>query len=207
MPLGICCRLHVDPIEKKPFTHFLPGSQALTFGMLGCNFRCDFCQNWQTSQHCATRVREADRLAYRKDERQKMWCSLPSSRPEVIASSYNEPLITSEWAVEIFKLRESSRDSRPCLSPTGMPPGRPGIPAPWLDGIKVDLKCMKDKSYRELGGMLQPVLDSIQTAARPGIVGRGGHAGHPRFQRFSTQEFWDAAASSRLGFTRISPGM
>lgn len=50
VPWGYVDSVNVDPIEKKPFMHFLPGADALTFGMLGCNFHCDFCQNWFTSQ-------------------------------------------------------------------------------------------------------------------------------------------------------------
>src|SRR5438874_12473355 len=100
VPSGYVGVLACDPIEKKPFFHVLPGSDALTFGMLGCDFHCGYCQNWVTSQ--ALRDETAGvlptditpdqlvRLAHRQGAR-------------MVGSSYNEPLITAEWAVAVFK--------------------------------------------------------------------------------------------------------
>jgi pyruvate formate lyase activating enzyme len=104
VPWGYVAALQTDPVEKKPFSHLLPGSRALTFGMLGCNFHCGFCQNWLTSQ--TLRDPAADILpAQYVHEISPEDIILTAGKPgaQLIVSSYNEPLITSEWAVEIFQ--------------------------------------------------------------------------------------------------------
>ena len=100
VPHGYVGALACDPIEKKPFFHVLPGSDALTFGMLGCDFHCGYCQNWVTSQM----LRDPDAAAPPRETtpRQLVDLAVRHGAP-VVASSYNEPLITSEWAVAIFK--------------------------------------------------------------------------------------------------------
>src|SRR5438094_7983352 len=100
VPFGYVGVLACDPIEKKPFWHVLPGSDALTFGMLGCDYHCGYCQNWVTSQM----LRDPDALAPPKIcMPQKLVDVAIQHGAPVVASSYNEPLITSEWAVEVFK--------------------------------------------------------------------------------------------------------
>src|SRR5918992_3629688 len=100
VPHGYVGALACDPIEKKPFFHVLPGSDALTFGMLGCDFHCGYCQNWVTSQ--MLRDPEAVAPAKRTTPEQLVELAVRHGAP-VVASSYNEPLITSEWAVDVFK--------------------------------------------------------------------------------------------------------
>src|SRR5271154_2875323 len=100
VPYGYVGALACDPIEKKPFFHVLPGSDALTFGMLGCDFHCGYCQNWVTSQMLRDpKAVAAPRLCTAK----QLVDMAVQPRAPVVASSYNEPLITSEWAVEVFK--------------------------------------------------------------------------------------------------------
>src|SRR5512144_2178339 len=96
VPTGYVAALQCDPIEKKPFFHVLPGSDALTFGMLGCDFHCGYCQNWLTSQ--AMRDPNSDESIHyiRKTTPQEMVRLAHQTQASVIASSYNEPLITSE---------------------------------------------------------------------------------------------------------------
>ncbi len=92
--------MQADPIEKKPFFHAYPGALALPFGMLGCDYHCGYCQNWVTSQ--ALR----DPVAGRSSDRPRAGRAggaAPRPRRESDHTTYNEPLITSEWAVEIFK--------------------------------------------------------------------------------------------------------
>src|SRR3954454_19380217 len=100
VPHGYVGALACDPIEKKPFFHVLPGSDALTFGMLGCDFHCGYCQNWVTSQM----LRDADAIAAPKftTPRQLVDLAIENGAP-VVASSYNEPLIASEWPVDVFR--------------------------------------------------------------------------------------------------------
>src|SRR5688572_26063890 len=100
VPYGYVGALACDPIEKKPFFHVLPGSDALTFGMLGCDFHCGYCQNWVTSQM----LRDPKAIAPPRvcTPQQLVDLAIDNGAP-VVASSYNEPLITSEWAVAVFK--------------------------------------------------------------------------------------------------------
>ena len=90
--------LQNDPIEKKPFFHALPGSRALSFGMLGCDFHCAYCQNWLTSQS----LRDDASTMNSTSVSAKDICDRANDA-KVEVSTYNEPLITSEWAVEVFK--------------------------------------------------------------------------------------------------------
>ena len=107
VPHGYVAGAQVDPIEKKPFSHFLPGSQVLTFGMLGCNFRCDFCQNWETSQALRDKSDKYQLAGGKRSQRRTTGRLAQQNGAASIASSYNEPFITVEWAVEIFKLAKS----------------------------------------------------------------------------------------------------
>jgi pyruvate formate lyase activating enzyme len=169
VPWGYVSALQVDPIEKKPFYHFLAGSNALTFGMLGCNLRCGYCQNWLTSQ--ALREEGAGHLAdhLRRITPEAVVEYGVQSGAEVVASSYNEPLITSEWARDIFELAGKS-GLRPVYISNGFATNEVlDFLSPHLQGYKVDLKTMQPDHYRELGGGLQPVLDSIQYAYQLGL--------------------------------------
>jgi pyruvate formate lyase activating enzyme len=159
VPRGYAAALQVDPIEKKPFFHAYPGALALSFGMLGCDYHCGYCQNWVTSQALRdpvagappTDLEPADLIRLAKRHGAK-----------VITSTYNEPLITSEWAVEIF--REAKKEGLVCSyvsNGNGTPEVLDYI-APYVDLYKVDLKGFSDRHYRELGGTLQPVLDTIR---------------------------------------------
>src|SRR2546430_1233773 len=98
VPWGYVGALQMDPVEKKPFFHALPGSKALSFGMLGCDFHCSYCQNWVTSQ--ALRDPNAGAPAQELSPEQFVQLAL-ENEARIVTSTYNEPLITSEWAVEI----------------------------------------------------------------------------------------------------------
>ena len=101
MPWGYVGGVQCDPIEKKPFFHAHPGALAYSFGMLGCDLHCGYCQNWVTSQ--ALRDPQRGRAAAAATRRSTS-CGTPSASARAsIVSTYNEPLITSEWAVDVFK--------------------------------------------------------------------------------------------------------
>ena len=100
VPHGYVAALNVDPTEKKPFFHVLPGSQTLTFGMLGCDLHCANCQNWEISQTLRDTRAGVEPQLVTADQMVKI---AQRYGAELIGSSYNEPLITSEWAVEVFK--------------------------------------------------------------------------------------------------------
>jgi pyruvate formate lyase activating enzyme len=103
VPWGYVAALQADPIEKKPFFHVFPGSDALTFGMLGCDFHCSYCQNHLTSQALRDPASDISVSMVRRVSPEQMVELAKRAGASIIASSYNEPLITSEWAVGIFQ--------------------------------------------------------------------------------------------------------
>ncbi len=165
-PRGYVGALQCDPIEKKPLFHALPGSDALSFGMLGCDLHCGYCQNWFTSQS----IRDPEAAGSARDVSAEQLVSLAvENGAPTIVSTYNEPLITSEWAVEVFRAARA-RGLRTAYVSNGN--GTPKVLdyiRPWIDFYKVDLKSMDDKHYRELGGVLQNVLETIVGIAERGI--------------------------------------
>lgn len=159
VPRGYVAALQVDPIEKKPFFHAYPGALALSFGMLGCDYHCGYCQNWVTSQA----LRDPSAVAPPMDVEPSDLVRLAKKHgATVLTSTYNEPLITSEWAVEVFReAREAGLICSYVSNGNGTPEVLDYI-APYLSMYKVDLKGFHDRHYRELGGTLQPVLETIR---------------------------------------------
>ncbi len=159
VPWGYVGVLACDPIEKKPFFHVLPGSDALTFGMLGCDYHCGYCQNWVTSQM----LRDADAVAAPKFCQPKQLVDIAiQNRAPVVASSYNEPLITSEWAVAVFKEAQARGLKCAYISNGNGTPQVLDYIRPHVEAYKVDLKSFDDKHYRELGGVLDNVTSTIR---------------------------------------------
>src|SRR2546425_1111282 len=100
VPMNYVAALQCDPTEKKPFFHVLPGSDTLTFGMLGCDLHCAYCQNWLTSQ--ALRDDAAVSTPNRVTA-ERLVSIAKAYGAAMVGSSYNEPLITAEWGVESFQ--------------------------------------------------------------------------------------------------------
>lgn len=160
VPHGYVAGLQIDPIEKKPFFHALPGSKALSFGMLGCDYHCAYCQNWITSQ--AIRDPIAGTPPNIVSAERIVGIALDHNVP-VITSTYNEPLITSEWAVEVFKLAKKYGIKCSYVSNGNGTPEVLEYIRPYLDFYKIDLKSFRQKNYQQLGGKLDNVLDTIRT--------------------------------------------
>lgn len=166
VPWGYVGGVQCDPVEKKPFFHAYPGALAYSFGMLGCDLHCSYCQNWVTSQA----LRDPQAVAPPHD-------TTPASLVQdalrqgakILVSTYNEPLITVEWAAAVF------RHAREQGLVTGFVSNGNGTPRvleflrPHIDLYKVDLKSFDDRRYRELGGRLQPILDTIQWLHDAGV--------------------------------------
>lgn len=169
VPWGYVAGLQADPIEKKPFFHVLPGSDALTFGMLGCDFHCANCQNWVSSQMLRDPAADESIGYLRRISPEQMVLAAKRSGASVIASSYNEPLITSEWAVSIFKLAVQEGIKCVYVSNGNATPQVLEYLRPYLSGYKIDLKTMRDKQYRQLGGVLKNVLATIRKAYELGL--------------------------------------
>lgn len=166
VPRGYVAALQCDPVEKKPFFHVLPGADALTFGMLGCDFHCGYCQNWLTSQSLrderasteaeAITAESLVTLAERQDAR-------------LVVSSYNEPLITAEWAMEVFQPARARGFVTGFVSNGNATAEALDFIRPLTDCYKIDLKTMNDRHYRQLGGVLAHVLDAIALVHQRGI--------------------------------------
>ncbi|MCC7207262.1 MAG: AmmeMemoRadiSam system radical SAM enzyme [Anaerolineae bacterium] len=189
VPYGYVGALQVDPIEKKPFNHVTPGALALSFGMLGCDLHCTYCQNWDISQFGRDAAAGRDPMPVTPDELVRM---AQSRRARTVASTYNEPLITSEWAVSVFKRAKAAGLRTLYISNGNGTPEVIDYLRPHLDAYKIDLKSMRDKNYRQLGAVLQNVLDTIQYVKKVGLWLEVVTLIVPGFND-STEELWDAA--------------
>ncbi len=159
VPRGYVAGLQVDPIEKKPYFHAFPGAVALSFGMLGCDFHCGYCQNWLTSQA----LRDPTALAPPRDVEPKDLIAIcKRTHAPVMVTTYNEPLITSEWAVEVFSQAKAAGITCGYVSNGNGTPEVLRYIRPYVDIYKVDLKSFRDAEYRQLGGKLENVLATIK---------------------------------------------
>jgi len=192
VPWGYVAGLQSDPTEKKPFYHLLPGSDTLTFGMLGCDFHCGYCQNWLSSQALRDPASDGSVGYIRTITPEAMVHDGLRLGAQVIASSYNEPLITIEWAVEIFRLAKAAGLRCAFVSNGNATPEALRALSPYLTAYKVDLKTMQDRNYRQLGGVLGHVLDTIRAAHALGLWVEVVTLVVPGFND-STDELMDAA--------------
>jgi len=156
---GKVCALNIDPIEKKPFFHFLPGTYSLSIATVGCNFKCSSCQNWEISQmpQLTGEIKgeifspeEIVRIAKRNH--------LPS-----ISYTYTSPTIFSEYALEIMKLAKNEGIKNCWVSNGFWSKELFELISPYLDAVNVDLKSFEEEFYvKYCGGRLQPVLDTLK---------------------------------------------
>ncbi len=155
---GRACTYHIDPIEKKPLFHFLPGTTAFSVATAGCNVNCKFCQNWQISQVTPEQVRSID-LSPEKLARTTEYYSIPT-----IAYTYNEPTIFFEYMIDAA--REGHRRNIKSVVITAAYIQQEPLKelCQTVDAIKVDLKAFSEKYYKEIvNGELKPVLDALIT--------------------------------------------
>lgn len=147
-----------DPVEKKPLYHFYPGSIVFSFGTFGCNFRCDFCQNWKIVEDSSQYI-ELDNWDLLK---------LASQKNSIgIAYTYNEPSIFYEMVLDMAK-KTRENGMKNILVTNGFLNKKPLEELlPFIDAMNIDLKSMKDNYYKTLcKGSLDPVLKTIEIAAR-----------------------------------------
>lgn len=159
MVYGKAVGLHVDPMEKKPLFHFLPGSSVLSFGTCGCNFRCLFCQNWEMSQS----PKEFGAI-YGEDKAPEQIVALTvTTNCKAIAYTYNEPAVFIEYAHDTAKLAKQHNLKNVYVTNGYETLEALEIMAPYIDAMNIDLKSFSDKFYSEVcGARLQPVLDTIK---------------------------------------------
>jgi len=166
VPWGYVAGLQCDPLEKKPFFHVLPGREALSFGMLGCDYHCSYCQNWITSQA----MRDTEAVAPITQVNIHDLVDLARRQQAVaVISTYNEPLITSEWAVAIFAEARRQGLLTGFVSNGNATQQALDYLRPHTDLFKIDLKSLNPARYRELGGVLDRVLETIQGACQRGF--------------------------------------
>ncbi len=166
VPFGYVAGVANDPVEKKPFFHVYPGSNALTFGMLGCDFHCGYCQNWITSQALRD---EAAGVPIQRATADQLVAAAHRSGARLLVSSYNEPLITAEWAVAVFARAREAGLRCAFISNGNATPEALDFLQPLLTAIKVDLKSFDDRHYRSLGGTLARVTDALRLIHARGI--------------------------------------
>lgn len=166
VPFGYVAALQVDPVEKKPFYHALPGSLALSFGMLGCDLHCGYCQNWVTSQALRDPMAAASPQPMTPAE---LVALAHAHGAPILTSTYNEPLITSEWAVAVFREAKASGLVCSYVSNGNGTPEVLDYLQPYVSLYKVDLKSFRDRPYRDLGGTLERVLWTIRALHERGF--------------------------------------
>ncbi len=159
VPWGYLAGLQLDPVEKKPFFHAWPGAKALSFGMLGCDLHCSYCQNALTSQALRDPAMGVVPQAVTPAD---VVSAARRAGARILTSTYNEPLITSEWAVEIFRAGRAAGLVGSYVSNGNATPEVLDYIRPWVDLYKVDLKSFDDRHYRQLGGVLGTILEGIR---------------------------------------------
>ncbi|MBN1618003.1 AmmeMemoRadiSam system radical SAM enzyme [Candidatus Dojkabacteria bacterium] len=179
---GNAAAVHLDPIEKKPFYHFRPGSNALSIGTLGCNFGCDFCQNWDISQlskemqHKLQKKNnlkdlgiEVTKYGYDMSPMQIIEYCMQSDF-DCIAYTYNEPTIFAEYALDTAKLAKQKGIKNVFVSNGYMTNEVIEEMSDCIDAANIDIKSFSDKFYRKhCKANLEPVLENIKTLYEKGI--------------------------------------
>ena len=166
---------HVDPVEKKPLYHFLPGSSTYSIASIGCNFACDFCQNWQISQVDEARKMHAQEFAAQADE---VVNDAVRSQCKSISYTYTEPTVYFEFAYECILLAQKKKLKNVFLTNGYMSEIALQQIAPHLDAANVDLKSFKETFYRtRCTARLTPVLDNIRLMKKLGIEPQQGAQG------------------------------
>jgi pyruvate formate lyase activating enzyme len=158
--------MHVDPIEKKPLFHFLPGTRSLSIAAPGCNFQCDFCQNWRISQS----PRNDPNLAGEAIDPEQILAAALGHDCSSISYTYTEPTVFFELAYDTARLAHPA-GVRNCFVSNGfMTPQAVAVIAPYLDAINVDLKSFREETYRRvMKASLAPVLDCLRAIVDEGI--------------------------------------
>jgi pyruvate formate lyase activating enzyme len=155
----------VDPVEKKPLYHFLPGTEVLSFGTVGCNLGCRFCQNWNISK-----ARASGRDLATRTPQQVVDLAVAAGCPS-IAFTYNDPIIWAEWAIDVAR-EARLRGVRTVFVTSGFVEERAREEIfSWMDATNVDLKSFTEEFYAKVTlSHLAPVLETLEWLARQGRV-------------------------------------
>ena len=155
--------IHIDPVEKKPMNHFMPGAMALSVATAGCNLSCKFCQNWQLSQT------KPEDIEAEKTPPEELVQEAISSKSEIIAFTYNEPTVQYEYIVDVSRIAKSKGKKSIIISNGYINPEASRELVKNLDGVKIDFKGFTDKYYRDIcGGKLSAVQKNLMTVYSSG---------------------------------------
>jgi pyruvate formate lyase activating enzyme len=164
MAYGNPCAVHVDPIEKKPFFHFLPTAPAFSIATAGCPLRCSYCQNWEISQVMPEETQNADLPP------QAVVQSAQQYSAPVIAYTYSEPIAFYEYMLETARAGREAGLYNAVISSGFINTDPLRELCATVDAIKIDLKGYDDGFYQEVcGARLQPVLEAIRTIYEAGV--------------------------------------
>ncbi len=164
---GEVVALNVDPIEKKPLFHFLPGTQAFSIATVGCNLRCRFCQNADISQASKGKTETVHGEPLSPERAVELALDYGCAS---IAYTYTEPTIFMEYVLDIAPLAVEAGLANVFVTNGFMTPQAREIILPYLHAANVDLKGFTERYYRRLcGARLQPVLDTIRELYRNGV--------------------------------------
>ncbi len=153
------CAANPDPVEKKPLFHFQPGTQSFSIATMGCNFQCEFCQNWQISQAAF----EDGRIDGQPITPEQIVTAAVRSDCRSIAYTYTEPTIFMELCADCGRLTRQQGLANIFVSNGYMTREAVDFAVDWLDAINIDLKAFSDDYYKRLcKARLQPVLDTIE---------------------------------------------
>lgn len=170
---GNAIAAHMDPIEKKPFFHFLPGTVSYSIGTLGCNFRCGNCQNFDISQMYGVKgkVEEYEKLNWGYDlPPKKIVEEALDSGCQSIAYTYNEPTVWTEYALDTMKLARKCGLKNVWVSNGFMSGETLDAIIPYLDAINVDIKSFEDEFYKSnCGARVAPVLENCKRLVKEKI--------------------------------------
>ena len=163
---GKACALNIDPIEKKPFFHFLPNSQSLSIATVGCNFQCRNCQNYSISQGPKIFKRiEGEEISPKEIVEVALKNNLPS-----VSYTYTEPTVFLEYALDTMKLAKEEGLKNNWVTNGFLSKEAFSLISPYLDAANVDLKSFDDEFYRKnCDGRLQPVLDTLKRMKKKNI--------------------------------------
>jgi len=157
---------HIDPIEKKPLYHVLPGSSAYSIASVGCNFRCSFCQNWDISQYPRD---NKGTIVGREMTAGEVVSNAETSGCESIAYTYNEPTVCYEFTKDCGKLAGKSGIKNVYVS-NGYMTREMLDDQDFIDAANIDLKSFSDDFYKNTcAGSLEPVLESLKYLKKKGV--------------------------------------
>jgi len=161
---GKPCAVHVDPIEKKPLFHYLPGSNSFSIATAGCNLHCMYCQNWEISQREPENTRNFDLPPERVVQQAK------ETNSRTIAYTYSDPVVFFEYAADTGRIAHENGILNVWVTAAYINPEPLDEAIGFVDAANIDLKGITDKFYRTVPkGTLQPVLDAIKTMKKRGV--------------------------------------